>query len=251
MTNQEGVTRLVACVESKLGPSDSWHEPDAYPESMAMCVIDSIFSINLNYDNNVLKSVCRYVDVLSGIHEGRKVQPAEPPSTVEERRVKAGACQANISDLLKVYSIYNDEELAEAVGRYRTSTTNGDLKTTVVKEAAKLLSERGIETAGDFNAYLENQENDLKEAWTKLKGQGSGVSWSYVQMLAGRPGVKPDRMIQRFVQRCLGPDKESYCDGASDLIHQAADVLGVDPTRLDHAIWSWERAQHEDPDTDV
>jgi len=54
-------------------------------------------------------------------------------------------------------------------------------------------------------------------------------------MLAGVPGVKPDRMILRFVGEATRSAPSPA--RAAELVTQAAVELGVDPRMLDHRIW--------------
>jgi len=61
-------------------------------------------------------------------------------------------------------------------------------------------------------------------------------------MLLGVPGVKPDRMIKRFVGDALGRANVP-AEECSVLLHQVANNMGVDATRLDHAIWSYQRTR--------
>jgi hypothetical protein len=64
-------------------------------------------------------------------------------------------------------------------------------------------------------------------------------------MLAGVPGVKPDRMIIRFVADTLGLPRRRVTTGfAADAILGTAKELKMSATDLDHGIWSWQRRQH-------
>ncbi len=58
-------------------------------------------------------------------------------------------------------------------------------------------------------------------------------------MLVGRPGVKADTWITRFVGDAVGRPVDSATAGR--LVRQAAERLDVSPTHLDHAIWSHAR----------
>jgi hypothetical protein len=77
-----------------------------------------------------------------------------------------------------------------------------------------------------------------------VAGQRSGITWHYVQMLAGIPGVKPDRMICRFVADALGLPRRSVTTGfALEILMAAATEMGMSPTDLDHAVWQWQRGR--------
>ena len=80
------------------------------------------------------------------------------------------------------------------------------------------------------------------ERVAKGSGQKSGVTWHYLQILAGIPGVKPDRMIIRFVADTLGLPRNSVStDFAGDAVRAAAVELGILASDLDHGIWQWQR----------
>ncbi len=75
-------------------------------------------------------------------------------------------------------------------------------------------------------------------------GQRSGITWHYVQMLAGIPGVKPDRMICRFVADSLKVPRRSVTPPfALDILTATANQMGVSPTDLDHAVWQFQRSR--------
>ena len=57
-------------------------------------------------------------------------------------------------------------------------------------------------------------------------------------MLLGAPGVKPDRMIHRFVKEATGrPLTNAEADA---LVTAAAERLATEAHELDRAIWSYE-----------
>ncbi len=74
--------------------------------------------------------------------------------------------------------------------------------------------------------------------------QGPGVTWHYVQMLAGIPGIKPDRMIIRFVAKALNrPVKTVGAAFCVELLTAVAGELSMTASELDHAIWNYQRGQ--------
>jgi hypothetical protein len=103
---------------------------------------------------------------------------------------------------------------------------------------------------GRFNGvdmHLSGRENAgplavVETAWRAVPGQRSGITWHYVQMLAGIPGVKPDRMICRFVADALGMPRRAVTNGfALRILTAAAAEMGMSPTDLDHGVWQWQR----------
>ena len=63
-------------------------------------------------------------------------------------------------------------------------------------------------------------------------------------MLAGVPGVKPDRMICRFVRHSLDTRTDRVTpEFAEAIVTAAAGELGMSATALDQAIWRWQRGR--------
>ncbi len=96
-----------------------------------------------------------------------------------------------------------------------------------------------IDTVEDLVAMVRASptSNPIHHAWTKLPSQRSGVTYSYLMLLAGLPSVKPDRMVLRFLTEVLGADVTLTTDHAFELVMAAADALDASPRTLDHAIW--------------
>lgn len=149
-----------------------------------------------------------------------------------------------VPELLEHFErIGGPEQFATEVrNRQRVSTHPGaPLKAEAVYAAAQGLNEAGIGTCEELRAAaMRSDEARVKRTWLAVPGQGSGISWRYLLMLVGRPGVKPDRWICRFVARALGEDSIAP-DSAACLVEKAAELLDVSPTLLDHEIWRYER----------
>ncbi len=111
---------------------------------------------------------------------------------------------------------------------------SGRYKADIVVDAAARFSAVGLVHAADFTGAA-----DQRAAYLGVKGCGR-VTWPYFGMLLGASNSKPDTWIMRYVRAVLG-DKTST-ERARALINQAADALGVDASRLDHAIWSYARS---------
>jgi len=194
-----------------------------YPEGLALCVIDSVQSTGVKY-----KSVRNVVDRYTNYRRQQSGNP-ERDGTVE---------------LLKTFADLGDPEgWSKTIGNAnRTSSRSwAPLKAEAVFDCATVLHDAGITTT----AALRSGEAELatvREAWRSVSGQKSGVTWHYLLMLAGMPGVKPDRMILRFVSHALGvrPHQLRH-DQVVCLVSDAAERLGLSATELDHAIWQYER----------
>ena len=103
-----------------------------------------------------------------------------------------------------------------------------------VRQAAEALVRIGVTNASQVSA------GDGGIVWnvlTSVPGLGYATA-NYFLMLLGAPGVKPDRMVKRFLADATG---HAFSDAKADqAIWAAAEQLDVEPHKLDHAIWSYE-----------
>jgi len=105
----------------------------------------------------------------------------------------------------------------------------------------------GIDSTQDLLA----QSDVVEPRWrSEVKGQASGISWKYLLMLAGQSGVKPDRMVLRFMQR-MGAGVDTSPDEFVLAIVKHIDREGIDATAVDHRIWSIERDMTADEFSDL
>jgi hypothetical protein len=218
MVTAEQVTAIVEYTQKALPPISEWTVPDGYPTSLGMCVLDSIWSMGVNYNRHVEPVLDRYRDIRSSTAGGVSDTPAMLAQTIRD-------CGGS------------ESFAAEVKSRHRTSTRNGILKAEAVQRAATVLADAGIETSQD----LGRANDDIRVSWLGIPGQRSGVSWRYFQMLAGVEGIKPDRMIHRFIVHATGGPVSNT---------EAVDILGRAQQRLpaprptlrqfDHAIWRHE-----------
>lgn len=218
------VNAVVARCRDVLGPSDRWQNPVGYRESLALSILDSVWSLASDYDAHVVPVLDRY--------RGLRRAAGGDPSTDGAR------------DLI---------ELAEAVGgpealagrldnHQRTSTHAGaPLKSVAVVLAAEALVAAGIDTADEFRAAVACDPERVRSAWRRTPGQrSSSIGWRYLLLLLGEDEVKPDRMVQAFLASCDLPGVTP--DAAAALVSDAARELGVPARVLDHAIWRYQRS---------
>lgn len=226
----EQVEQLQARVVQDLGNEDSrWFDPAGY-SSVALCVLDSIYSIGV-----------RYTGVINFLERYRKLREVD---TYEDTP----------ADLINaIQAAGGPQGFAQATScQWRTSTRSGILKAEAVEMAARILDEAGLTTVPQLRMALgdvESQKNSsVKKQWTSIPGQGSGLSWNYFLMLAKIPGVKADRMILRYVSSAL--DRPVGSEEAARLVMGVAEDMGIDPIKLDHAIWRKEsgREIYVDPE---
>jgi dCTP diphosphatase len=105
----------------------------------------------------------------------------------------------------------------------------------------------GIDSTQDLLAHSDVVEPRWR---SEVKGQASGISWKYLLMLAGQSGVKPDRMVMRFMQRMGAGVDMSPDDFVLEIVKQIGRE-GIDATAVDHRIWSIERDTTTDDFSDL
>lgn len=116
----------------------------------------------------------------------------------------------------------------------RADAPEGPTKAAAILQAADKLLALGVDAASDITDV---NVNKVKLATRSVPGIGYATT-NYFLMLLGRPGVKPDRMIHRFLRDASGRD---WPDAPAEaLIELAAARLGAEGYVLEHAIWSYE-----------
>lgn len=215
VTQQEIDTLVNYCNET-LGDKDLWSTPEGYPQSLALCIIDSLYSTGSHY-TSVVNVVNKYKEV-RGNNDGAQdlldsIQGSGGPRSWAE----------NVVDNVKPAH----------------TKRNALLKAEVIEQAAQLMVELKIDTVKDLTEAVEAfpQDNPVRTGWKKLPSQSSGVTYNYLLILAGMPSVKPDRMVLRFLADALGEDADLSTNRAVDLITQTAEALDVNPRVLDHIVW--------------
>jgi len=261
----EDLEKLIAACERDLGDHTLWFAPDGYPGSLALCIIDSVFSVGVKYQG-VANLVSRYRSYRIG---------------------QTGNADADGGlELMGTFEHLGGPEgwAANLKNEQRTSPKSGILKADAVLREAHRLARHGVWTVNDLRtAQREGQLPEVKASWCEVPGQRSGISWSYFLMLArvlpedgssppddGHPpsggagpslqprptsdtddavaGVKPDRMIKRYVANAIGVRESDLTDRkAAALVKAAAEAKGWDVVALDHAIWRFQSGRpHED-----
>lgn len=215
------------CTE-KLGDRVAMQLPAnyGYPDSLALCIIDAVQSTGIKYAN-VLKVTENY----------RNYRSAQGGNGSTD----------GVDQLLATFAQQGAAETwAIKIGTgHKTSTArNAPVKPVAMLAIAEGLASLGIRSTADLRKVAKNPDRlaDAEEVWTGVVGQSSGITWRYGLMLAGVDGVKPDRMIKRFVADALGMNwKTMAAPFAESAVKEAASALEVTATALDHAIWNWQR----------
>lgn len=218
--------KLTEVCRGIFGDETQWIAADGYPHSLALCIIDSIFSTGSHYNS-----------VINVVNEYRAY-----------RRARGGnADYDGTAELLTTFADVGSSAAAWAdkvVNNRKPAHTkkNAPLKAEVIRQAAEKLKELGYTTREHLHrAYAEDKElKALKDAWIHLPSQRSGVTYNYLLILAGFQSVKPDRMVIRFIKEHaeLG-ERDLSTSEAADLIRQVAELYPTEARRLDHVIWRY------------
>lgn len=232
---------LVTACKRDLGSPDRWISPGGYPKSLALCVIDAIFSLNGGYTG-----------VLNVVNHYRR-----------NRATQRG--NADIDGPIELLGTFEyaggDDAWADLVkNHWRTLTSGGILKSAAVRQAAHVLAKHGAWSVTDIHeAALGGRLEEIEVDWKRVNGQGQGTTWGYVLILA-RPqkefgatddlvkryaeavvGVKPDRMIKRYVAKAIGVKEDGVSNKAAGLlVKAAAESMNCDAFGLDHVIWRYQ-----------
>lgn len=207
-----------------LAPPDGWRH-------LPLCIVDSVFSLRLNYDSHVRPVLERFAERTSIRLEGLPddVFASDPD-------------EVGISQLLDDYRGWDERRLAdELFGARYTTPGAGTLKAGAAFEAARRLRKQGVDIRRDL---IERSAEDdaVKQAWLDVSGLGM-ASWRYVLILAGAEEVKPDIMIRRFVAGALKEDIDQVpAARAAALFKEAHRRLrenhpSLSLRTLDHAVW--------------
>lgn len=213
--------RLTEACHAIFGDAATWITADGYPDSLALCIIDSLWSTGPSY-GAVQNVIARY--------------------SAHRRLNGHDANQDGTHELLRVFKAEGGSDgFARLVNNHNRaySNRNAPLKAEVVYQAALKLHGMGVRTMTDLHAQYAADEHltDLKKVWLKLPSQSSGITFNYLLILAGYASVKPDRMIIRFVEKHGGITRDLTPMETGDLIKQVANLYPVAANRLDHVIW--------------
>lgn len=209
-----------ACLRD-LGDPQRWFNPRGYPDSLALCVIDSIYSTGAQYAS-VERIVARYRGY-------RAAQGADADSD--------GAVEL----LQNIAELGGPDSWATQIGNRRPTSTTADapLKSVAVEQVAEALVALGVRTSSDLRAVAkeDDQREQAKTAWCAVPGQRSGVTWEYALKLTQIPGARAGRVVADYVARQMGA---VTAERAAELVREVAATAGWDAFALDHAIWRFE-----------
>ncbi len=230
---QHDITAVAAYCRSVLNLADAKLGDEHHYQSLPLCVIDTIYSINANY-TSTRNTVIRFCN-----HFGlKRIAQVVPPPPAE---------QLSVSKFINIYDTYGVTAMAENVfqNKQRTSTRSGILKAEAVLLLSKVLRGFDVDYFQDVAKVLGRPV--FEQAVQRIPGQASGVSLRYFYMLAGSDDfIKPDRMIARFVHAAI--NRPTSIGETHSLIVEACRLLVSDyphltPKLLDFVIWNYQRTR--------
>jgi hypothetical protein len=221
------IRRLSRVCRERLGHPRQLSAPEGYPDSLALCVIDALHSTGVNHAA-VRKVVTRY--------RTHRVAGGGNPET-----------DGAVALLGTFHDLGSADAWAREIGnRDRVSgQPDAPSRAEAVEAAATALSDIEIYSAADLREVTTYPDllPTVQAAWTGVIGQGSGVTWRHLLMLAGVPEVAADRTIVRFEAGALGLAPAAVApDFAGEAITRVAADLAVAPAVLDQAAWRWQRS---------
>ncbi len=214
MNSQQHQAILTALNE--IDESDFQNNRDGWPNEISTALLDAVFSIRARYE-----SFTPGKGVLGRVQHFR--------ANYRDKRDDLGALSA-----------MGDDAITEIMG---ATQTGGRAKSQAVVEAADALKEMGVNGAGDLT---DSKLADAKSAYTDVHGLG-WITFEYFLMLLGRPGIKADTMVLRFVNDALAVDGLEEVDArmAHQLLTEVFERYNQDHWKglstLDHAIWRYQR----------
>lgn len=208
------------------GEESKWITANGYPDSLALCLIDSIFSTGSSYQS--------VINVVDAYRASRRAEGADPNRDGVEELLSSFRKSGGSAGWAK--GVVDNHKPAH-------TKPGAVLKAEVVYQAATALKdlEGGpILTTADLHAeYARDKElSRVESVWLNLPSQSSGVTYDYLLILAGFQSVKPDRMVIRFIKEHAGLDgKRITPKEAGALIREVADLYPTQARKLDHVIW--------------
>ncbi len=185
--------------------------PGGRPGEAEVALVDAVMSIRARYG--------RGGDAPTGVHR----------AVAAYRRLRG----TRPLDDLGALAALDPAVLARSVGSQRTG---GVLKAEAIVRAAAALVAAGAAHAD----RLRIDDYRQKRAYTSVQGLG-WVTWEYVGMLLGQPGVKADRWVVQAVARAVG--RRVTAAEAREIVLATAEDMDENATRLEHALWAFERSR--------
>lgn len=204
------VQELLESVRTGLGDPTTWASPVEFPNSLALCALNSAYSLRAHSTSGE--------NVIARYRAHRPSADSDTGPDLIEAMDDASGPEAFARDVL------NNNSKLPGTNRVRTVG---------IHEALTRLKAVDVTTTSQLRTKAE--ETTVKRAWLSVSGLGK-LSWSYLLMNAGVENrTKPDVIVQRYLTEVLGDRIEA--SRAQELLVAVAGELNVTPRRLDRAIW--------------
>jgi hypothetical protein len=211
--------RLVAAIRGDY-PGEMPPAPRGWPGQVEAALMDAVFSMRANYGNSETTGVRRIV------HAWRNHRGLSADAPADDLRALANTDPERLAGLVDNRQIVPDRK--------------GTTKAAAVVAAAGNLVAAGYPNAAALVA--DGPGGDASKAYRAVPGLG-WVTWAYLLMLLGVPGVKADVMVCRYVTEALGSGTELSPGFCAAAVTAAAEALDIGAVRLDHAIWALQRTR--------
>jgi hypothetical protein len=235
--------RLAKYCEEKLSFSMMAIRPEYRYQSLPLCVIDAVFSMNVKYKGvqNIIKRYCGYFH----LKENREYEDYPP---IEE--------QQSIETLIANYDKNGIEYLTDQIykNHQRSSPKSGILKSEAVYRFAKTLEKFNVNYFQDIIKICHGETNkQFIEKISLIPGQKSGKCLNYFFMLStpweySKNLIKPDRMVLRFLENGLKRKVDPI--ESSQIILDTCEYLRnknpeLTPLIMDNRIWEFQSNQKD------
>lgn len=220
LADSEHLRRLVESLRTGLPKKDWPAIPRGWRGEAEAALIDAVFSARASYGNS------ETTGVRSLVGRWRSARSDKGVTTLDD---------------LHELTTWDPDNLVEVFqNRQRVPAPNGMTKAAAIVEAAKALEAAGHPDTASLVA--DGLHGPASYAYRSVRGLGN-VTWTYMMMLLGVPGVKADRMVCSYVNAAVEANATLGPDECAALVMAAARELGADPIHLDHAIWAHQRTR--------
>ena len=234
-TAQDDIQTITLHCRANLDLANARAPDEHYYQSLPLCVIDAVFSLNARYTgtrNTVIK-FCEYF-ARARIRQSRQKLPDKTD-------------QLSVREFIAIYDKYGVTPLAQEVyrNRQRTAPRGGILKSDAVLQFSQVLHRFGVDHLQDAQKVIGHP--DFEAVIKTIPGQRRGISLRYFYMLAGSDDyIKPDRMVAAFVQSATSHSLS--IDELHNVVVGACAVLRrehshLTPRLLDYLIWNHQKQQ--------
>ncbi|MDP9988943.1 hypothetical protein J2S98_004132 [Arthrobacter oryzae] len=210
---------LLRTINEDLGDSSSWSAPVEFRDSLALCALNSAYSLN--------GSSAAAKNVIARYRAFRPTADTDSGPDLMKAMDSAGGPAEFAINILR-----NERPLARS-NRLRPEGIYEGLSRLAALDSA-------VTTTEHLRTAVAEGSTATKRAWLSVKGFGP-LAWSYLIMNAGvATETKPDVMIQRYLARALGENDKLGPERTRQVLQLAAAKLSVEPRALDRAIWQYE-----------